>query len=721
MKERNSSSENEGRKDSPPAAATSVTQDGGVPHSASPIRVDASASSGRAATPAKNLSGRSAARELARAALNELFQAAGIRRIVLVDDQALAAADATAIGLVEEIWRVKPKSARAVMRDLPDDAEVRADIIRETIDKASPGDRADILAKLVSARNRLRAESKLSPPDPRDELDEAHNLFCSEIDLLLEGYELIVLSPDAWEAARAKLMEDAFAKTGKGEIPHLPDTVVLFDIDLSGAALGEEGGKRLAISLFKEFERKPLVCGIVSSLVPPSDERRGWNSQTGIRSDELVFVSKRELSTSPMTFVAELKRVLLTPFVRRFREITSKVLEDAHTFAIKEVADVDVNDLVYSVIMLPHAEGEEEIETLRRIYDSFFRERMRRSAADIEELNAVVDQLRQITRLAPEAQVATKYTSWTLQRRETYDNIDEVNALHLPVEVGDVFRFTLDGSSASSGGFGVGRPHAKREPTAEAKPVVMRDAEQPVQSDREILTSVASSDVTRDTESPREINTRGKEEGPLLDSLSQDVTYVLLAQPCHTVIRSTGVRKLEIGTLARIVIGSCDPSLSHVHLLKWFSSDGQHAFVDFSDTVSVPFHVLDLCAFRDDGKAVISRDDSPPSKLREGSKERHRKVKEEAMSHVHYLRDAYSALAGTREQFSPPRDLLGGSPVVATITMRGTPTIIYNCQRVGRVSTNAIAALLHKYAYYVSHAVFPVDLGGKTAPSKLQS
>ncbi len=543
-------------------------------------------------------------REIAQRAAEELLRAAGIRLVIWVDDQAVAAADATAVGIVEVIRKAKPTVLGRVFEiPLDADPEVRARQVREHVASLEGVQVPAFLAKLHAQREKLREDRLLPPLDADQGAADSHDVFSSEIGPLI-GDRLRVMTPEAWDENWVDIMKAAFEAAGAGSIPGLPHTLVLFDIDLSGSGRGK-------------------------------------------------LVSKRDLGTNPIEFVAELKRVLLAPFAEKFSEICRAVLDAAHKFAAEQTMAVNVSDLAHSVIVLSHEEGVTEIDTLLRIYDSFFREEVRRQAAVAEGLDSTVEQLRAISKLAPAAKRATKYTTWEHQRREMYDNITEVNRLHMPVEVGDIFEFTLPAGQAHGAGGAAGQ--------------------------------------------------EAKQEGPEL--------YVLVAQPCHTVVRGDGRRKLKRATLARVLVapkqkGSSDDTYD----LLLLGENGTSAFVDFSNTITIPFDVLDLCALRDDGIAALSMDDGEPAGILAGWKHRRAEVRKAIDAHVTFVRETFAQLAGEAAEFQVPHEPNGASPLISTVSMTGAKSARYNCRRVHRILMPRAAALLGKYANYVSQDVFGVDL-----------
>jgi len=592
------------------------------------------------AVPAQASPGVTAAgREGAQRAAEELLSAAGIQLVIVVDDQAIVASAEVAVGLVEVIWRENSKAVKGLFGlTISDDVEVRARQVRDRIKELSPLEQAASLATLRRERAKLQASGVLPPREPEEEAQDAHEVFSSEIESLT-GNRLRVISPSEWEKKGQAIMDAAFEASGLGAIPGMPNTLVLFDIDLHEAGLGADAGKELAVGLVKRLSPKPVLCGIISGTIPSREERKEWVSGIDMPPDGMIFISKRDLGGDPLEFVAELRRVLLSPFAIKFRDISLGVLEGAHRFAAARVKEVNVPDLVYSVIDLSHEEGVTEIDTLRRIYDSYFREEVRRLAALAADLATIVGQLRAISHIAPGAKLKTKGATWEHQRREMYDSIVEVNRLCLPVEVGDVFQFELSDD--------------RREP------------------------------------------------------------YVLVTQPCDTIVRSAGKRTLTHATLAHLMDTRPHNSM---HELRWFGADGKAAYVDFTVTISVPFDVLDLCALRGDGVAKFSTDDETPHGIMTGWKKRREYLKQAVEKDVDFTRGAFGTAAGGAAQFTIPVEPSHPSPLRTTVAMSGHKAIHYNCKRTDRILMPYAGAILGEFANYISHDVFEVDLARDLKP-----
>ena len=588
--------------------------------------------------------------DTARRAAFELLGAAGITRVILVDDEAITAADSVAVALTDLIYKAKPTALRHVYNDdafkaddLKADAELRARDIRDYVSRLPPEKAASLLGKLGHEIDKLRDKGTLPPLTPEEKNAASHVLFCGEIQLLL-GDRLTTMDPDSWDKEGSRMIERSLGTERDCQIKGLPDTLVLFDVDLSASGRSDVAGQDMAIALIRRLKDHPVLCGLISAMVPSTEEaeqRKAWIAGHSVRAESLVLISKVDLADNPLAFAAELKRVLLAPFADRFSKICKSILEAAHKVAVEQVLAIHVSDLVQSVL-LSTEEGVNEIATLLRVYDSYFRQEVRRRVAEAEDLAPALEQLRSISRIAPQAQLPTELTTWDVQRREIYDDIADVNGLELPIEVGDVFEFSMSEGSTSDGG-------------------------------------------------------------------RKTVSYVFVAQPCHAIVRGDGTRKLARATLVRI--RDKDQTTSeHGYELPWFGSRGETGFVDFTDTVTIPFEALDLCAFRKDGCSAISLEDTEPDGLLPGWKSRWRIVRGEVEMKVNRARETFAKLVGGTKLFEVPGDRMPVTPLVASVSMSGPVSMTCNMQLTQRIQALHANAILSEYAAYLSRHTFPVDL-----------
>lgn len=82
--------------------------------------------------------------------------------------------------------------------------------------------------------------------------------------------------------------------------------------------------------------------------------------------------------------------------------------------------------------------------------------------------------------------------------------------------------------------------------------------------------------------------------------------YLLISQSCDTYIRVDGNRKLEYATLLEIGIHTDKKHIhNHAYPLCYFPGIDKHAAVLLQSSINVPFELLDLCVFNEDGTSTL--------------------------------------------------------------------------------------------------------------------
>jgi hypothetical protein len=263
-----------------------------------------------------------------------------------------------------------------------------------------------------------------------------HARFASDIRDLL-GVPCAAVQPDEWT-----LREDEFVKNAVTEKDGARwcTTLLLFDLDLHKAGRGNNGGATLALDVIAKNKGVDILCGIVSSLVGADDEGAALpDVPNGFDYERVVRISKADLPDKPNQFVYGVKRALLAPHVERLRAAASAIIASAHSAATVKVSELEIYDIVHAVITRSDEEGVRDFETLFRIHNVFYTDELRRRAYASGPLATIAAELRGVSLVAPSASKPTDRKTWELQRRGIYDDVIEVNRLHLAVELGDVF------------------------------------------------------------------------------------------------------------------------------------------------------------------------------------------------------------------------------------------------------------------------------------------
>lgn len=358
----------------------------------------------------------------ARTALKSLLARFGITSAVIIDDEAYDIAFSDVFALVSIHTQAAREALGAVGAELNfESPDLWRDPLEQEWNRLPHGEQQALYSRLATLGG---------------EVSRTHARFASNIRDLLP-VSCTVLQPKEW-ANR----EDEFVKKTIVEKDGVKScsTLLLFDLDLEKAGLGKTGGATLILDVIAKHKGVDILCGIVSSLVRADDEGATLlDAPDGFDHERVVRIAKADLPEKPNQFVYGVKRALLAPHVIRLRETAAKIIADAHAAATARFKHLEIYDVVYAVITRSDEEGVRDFETFFRIHDVFYKDELRRQAYSTGELTKAASELRDVSLLAPTASKPTDRKTWELQRREIYDDARDLNRLHLPVELGDVF------------------------------------------------------------------------------------------------------------------------------------------------------------------------------------------------------------------------------------------------------------------------------------------
>jgi hypothetical protein len=193
--------------------------------------------------------------------------------------------------------------------------------------------------------------------------------------------------------------------------------------------------------------------------------------------------------------------------------------------------------------------------------------------------------------------------------------------------------------------------------------------------------------------------------------------YVLIAQPCDLMLRANGKRQpdLEYVVLAELNEGA--PTDGYDDLLPCYGeSPGTKWHVSLNRTHTVKVSILDLCCFNINGTSAISLADAPPAAARPSLKGRFLKIQT-------VLNKILAKIAPHRPKATDVRELLLAknqmcklfeanlfSDSVFSGNRSESNVVTFNCDRVGRVSSERAFGLLMSYTSCVGRPAYPSPL-----------
>lgn len=349
----------------------------------------------------------------ARVSATTLLQIVGVTRVVCVDDDfagdvddlkdaCARLADAeivvsclndVAFGAPPEVWRVQLDEAWAA---LP--ATDRRVALADAREKAG----------LLDSEGQLNAGALWSVLD--------------------EPIEFIALTPDDWQAQSDALV------AASSENP----TLVLFDKELGDGV----DGLKLAVDLYARDPTGQIWAGLFTHTVTVANEPQEWvqmSAQPGVVAERFILLSKEHLGPDPVTFPQALKVALMTRPAAVLRHSVTDAVTAQVAVALRELDALSPSEFERLVFGLPRDEGQWEVDMLLRLFDAFLRSEVRQalhSRSDVQEATTILRELAEAATLP----IVGTAEAQRIYRRELYEEATYLNAVHLPLELGDLFR-----------------------------------------------------------------------------------------------------------------------------------------------------------------------------------------------------------------------------------------------------------------------------------------
>ena len=200
------------------------------------------------------------------------------------------------------------------------------------------------------------------------------------------------------------------------------------------------------------------------------------------------------------------------------------------------------------------------------------------------------------------------------------------------------------------------------------------------------------------------------ELGDIFERLSTGRRYILLTQPCDLMVRRNGKRSYDdkygrTGALVELVMGCATEGAkeSWKEVPSYDQDTGAPAYADFAKVHQVQLAVLDLCALREDGVALIEIGAACPELLIDPWKKRYERLQKFFEAAL----DRYEKLGNKRVEDEMKSLAL---PVPSTtVRLAGTvrdKTVRYSLKRVMRLRQPWSGALLSAFAQYQARAAF---------------
>jgi hypothetical protein len=374
--------------------------------------------------------------------VGQLFDAAGIKRIVCVDDAYAATVDTLLVTLAGFTPEERASVFDAADGEFKEDG-VWQQRVRDKWEELEDEERASRVDKAYAIAGNTE-------PVRKGAIHALRALLTQDGDV-----ELLGLSLSRWRKQQGSLI---------GELEDKP-ALILFDQDFSHEGGSATEGERLIEELEKALKQQGASDGAYYGLLTntvdvdnESERRQEIVEESHVDAARLVVISKRNLADDELgRFAFRLRTTLLAPiFADLLQEVTSTVAH-RQVDAIKRAQKIAPEDMERMVVRSSDREGEWAPETLVRILEAMARTDIRKQLRVADRVGDLTQRLRRIAAIAsptqPEKQDTATVTASQaaltivpvpcvaavdILRKEIYDEAVQVNELHLPIELGDL-------------------------------------------------------------------------------------------------------------------------------------------------------------------------------------------------------------------------------------------------------------------------------------------
>jgi hypothetical protein len=359
--------------------------------------------------------------------LNEFFSTLGIEQIVCIDDQYRERSEETLNELIgigtangtekfEELTGKIPQLKEIAF----DDKDIWQMQFTKLWKELTEKDKRIIHSHLVENEN---------TNDSQKDEESAENLKD-----LLHGSSQIPyqeLSLSQWKAREAEYLEEE----------NIGRTLFLIDRDLSYEGGRTDEGIYIIKKLLAESEE--AACGLLSHTFEADNEVDRWEALSkkhDLDKYRFVLTSKSRLrNTKVESFFQNLKLTVLNKHCKKLKEKVSDLISETNDKSRQEIEKLSIYDFEHIVFRSSYSEGIWEPDTLFRLYGMFQRDVFRQKAKTDEYLQELTNKIRGISLLPLSHHSDSPDTSWKIRRLELYENGSHINALHMPLELGDIF------------------------------------------------------------------------------------------------------------------------------------------------------------------------------------------------------------------------------------------------------------------------------------------
>lgn len=257
-----------------------------------------------------------------------------------------------------------------------------------------------------------------------------------QLPVLFEKFQFRALSLPEWIAQSDRVLDEA----------HTNRTFIMFDEDMSnhgGSPI--EGIIQIKETLSKTTDGS-VVCCLLSYKHHAATLLESWKRvcvEHELPMSRVVVIAKDSLKEQPEQFASQLKLSAVSPHYDGLRARALEIFKECMDVSSRRISDLHIADLDNIVYVSSKREGVWEPDTLFRLMAIYHRSEMRDKAITDKEIQARASTIRSISGIdtGPSLWKASSAV-WNVQHLENYEPSPQLNGLHRPTDLGDIYEKT---------------------------------------------------------------------------------------------------------------------------------------------------------------------------------------------------------------------------------------------------------------------------------------
>jgi hypothetical protein len=353
----------------------------------------------------------------------QLFNAAGVKRVVFIDDRfGISAARIQSDANELTVEQLQSCEAFPKVDFSADNEEVKRSAIAKTIEEAPSGDLELMFDKMAVLRYEYEDTAK----------DYNARQYFEKV--VAPAAETLYLSLREWENAKTALLAEADSKP----------TLFIFDEDFRLEGQSATHGRQLIDQTHAKNPGYKFIYALLTHNVQSDEAEIQLQSEIAAQwpsvAEYLLVIAKNRLSESGDRFAERMKQLLLYRLFQVLkRKLTSETAE-ASKLAIKEVEGLGIESFERIILGTSRAEGAWSPDTLVRVIGVYQQQQIEQNIRKDAELHRVVREIDPICEVKTSPKGGdVDAQAQRLQHDEIYLKGERINSVHLPIASGDIF------------------------------------------------------------------------------------------------------------------------------------------------------------------------------------------------------------------------------------------------------------------------------------------